>query len=142
MSLIISGVTMRSGKLKNITAASLVVTFLFYSFHLYSFLPVKGKTVTEETSKGKLIWQQYNCNACHQVYGLGGYLGPDLTNTYSLKGPAYITAFLQNGTATMPNFHLNGQEMNALLAYLQNIDASGKADPRTFTINTNGTIEQ
>ena len=89
-------------KLKNITVASLVVIFLFYSFYLYSSLPVKGKTVSEETSKGKLVWQQYNCNACHQVYGLGGYLGPDLTNIYSRKGPAYIKAFLQSGIATMP----------------------------------------
>jgi nitric oxide reductase subunit C len=129
-------------KLKNITAASLVAAFLFYSFHLYSSLPVPDKRVTEEASKGKLVWQQYNCNACHQVYGLGGYLGPDLTNTYSLKGSAYIKAFLQSGTATMPNFHLDVQEISALVAYLQNIDASGKADPRTFTINTNGTIEQ
>lgn len=133
---------MLSGKLKNITAASLVAGFLYYSVHLYTSLPVRGKRVTEETSKGKLIWQQYNCTACHQVYGLGGFLGPDLTNAYSLKGPFYIKAFLQSGTATMPNFHLNGQEMDDLIAYLQNIDASGKADPRTFIIKNNGTIEQ
>lgn len=120
----------------------LLSSFLCYSFYLYSDLPVKRINQDREAAAGKLSWQKYNCNACHQVYGLGGYLGPDLTNTYSLKSPAYITAFLQSGTATMPNFHLNGQEMNALLAYLQNIDASGKADPRTFTINTNGTIEQ
>lgn len=133
---------MLSEKLKNTTATVLVVSFLFFSFHLYSSLPRENKKVNEETSKGKLVWQQFNCTACHQVYGLGGYLGPDLTNIYSLKGPAYIKAFLQSGTATMPNFHLNAPEMSALLAYLLNIDASGKADPRTFTINTNGTIEQ
>lgn len=133
---------MLSGKLKNSTAASLIVGFLVYSGHLYTSLPVRSNIATEETRKGKLVWQQYNCTACHQVYGLGGYLGPDLTNTYSLKGPAFIKAFLQGGTLTMPNFHLNRQEMETLIAYLQNIDESGKADPRTFTINTNGTIEQ
>jgi len=142
LSLIISGVTMRSGKLKNITAASLVVTFLFYSFHLYSSLPVKGKTVTEETSKGKLIWQQYNCNACHQVYGLGGYLGPDLTNVYSVRGSAYIQAFLKNGTTIMPNFQLTGREITDLTAFLESIDASGKSDPKTFSLKYDGTIEQ
>ncbi len=123
-------------------AVLLIVAFVSYSCHLYLSLPVKDKGVTEEISKGKLVWQQYNCNACHQVYGLGGYLGPDLTNTYSLKGPAYISSFLQTGTAAMPNFRLNQQELNALLAYLRNIDASGKADPRTFIIKSNGTIEQ
>ncbi len=129
-------------KLKHLIAATLVITFLYYSLHLYLSLPVKGIPVANGVQKGKKVWQQNNCTACHQIYGLGGYLGPDLTNSYTLRGPAYIKAFLQTGTEVMPNFHLNEQEIDALLAYLQNIDASGKADPRTFTINTNGTIEQ
>lgn len=133
---------MLSEKRKVIVTASLVAIFLFYSFYLYLLLPVKDKSVTEETSKGKIVWQKYNCNACHQVYGLGGFLGPDLTNTYSLKGPAHIKAYLKSGIATMPNFPFNEQEINALLAYMQNIDASGKSDPRSFTIKYDGTIEQ
>lgn len=133
---------MPSDKQKMIVTASLVAAFLFYSFFLYSSLPMKDYTINEETSTGKLVWQQYNCNACHQVYGLGGYLGTDLTNIYSLKGADYIKAFLNNGTAIMPNFHLTEQEKNALLAYLKSIDASGKSDPRSFTIKYDGTIEQ
>lgn len=133
---------MLSDKKKVITALTLVTGFLFYSFFIYSTLPVKYVKVVPEVSKGKLVWQQYNCNACHQVYGLGGYLGPDLTNEYSVKGPDYIKAFLKSGTVTMPNFHLNEEEIKDLLSYLQNIDLSGKADPRTFTINTDGTIQQ
>ncbi|HEY0678577.1 MAG TPA: cytochrome c, partial [Chitinophagaceae bacterium] len=72
---------------------------------------------------------------------LGGYLGPDLTNVYSQKGPLLIKAFLQNGTPVMPNFHLSNNEIEALTAYLKHIDASGKSDPRTFTINIDGTIQ-
>ena len=133
---------MLSDNKKVITALTLITGFLFYSFFIYSTLPAKYVKVVPEVSKGKLVWQQYNCNACHQVYGLGGYLGPDLTNEYSVKGPDYIKAFLKSGTVTMPNFHLNEEEIKDLLSYLQNIDASGKADPRTFTINTDGTIQQ
>ena len=142
MSLIIIERSMLSEKYKQIIAVTLIIIFLFYSLYLYLSLPVKEGPVTNMELKGKSIWQQSNCIACHQVYGLGGYLGPDLTNTYTLRGPAYITAFLQSGTAIMPKFHLKKIEIEALLAYLQNLDASGKADPRTFTINTNGTIEQ
>lgn len=133
---------MLSDKQKILTALTLLTGFLFYSFFIYSSLPAKNVKVLREVSKGKLVWQQYNCNACHQVYGLGGYLGPDLTNAYSLKGPDYIKAFLKSGTATMPNFHLNEEEIKDLLAYLQNVDVSGKSDPRTFTINIDGTIQQ
>jgi len=120
----------------------LLSAFLCYSIYIYATLPASKETVSKESANGKLLWQKYNCNACHQVYGLGGFLGPDLTNSWTLKGPAFINAFLKNGTGIMPNFHLSDNEITAFLAYLKNIDASGKADPRTFTINSNGTIEQ
>lgn len=134
--------SMASDKQKIIVAILLLVAFLSYSLILYLSLPVKDYTIGKESGRGKLVWQQYNCNACHQVYGLGGFLGPDLTNTYSLKGTAYIRTFLRNGTASMPNFHLTDGEINALTAWLKSIDASGSSDPRTFTLNYDGTIEQ
>lgn len=133
---------MASDKQKIIVAALLLVAFLSYSFYIYSSLPVKNYTVNDETGKGKLVWQQYNCNACHQVYGLGGYIGPDLTNTYSSKGKEYIKALLNYSTAAMPKFNLTVKEVNALLAYLKDIDASGRSDPRSFTIHYDGTIKQ
>lgn len=132
---------MHTEKLKFSLMLVLTVVFLSYSLYLYAFLPVHPAKTSEETMAGKEIWQQHNCNACHQVYGLGGYLGPDLTNVYSSRGEAYIKAFLSSGTTTMPDFHLTAPEINALLAYLRNTDASGKSDPRTYTINTDGTIE-
>lgn len=133
---------MFSDKYKLIVILLLIVSFLTYSGFIYKSLPASDMSVTEETNNGKMIWQQYNCTACHQVYGLGGYLGPDLTNTFSLKGPEYIAAFLKSGTVTMPNFHLNENEIAALIAYMKNIDMSGSADPRTFIINYDGTIKQ
>lgn len=129
-------------KEKKLTLVIYITAFLIYSVFLYSSLPAGGKLFVANADRGKMVWQQYNCTACHQVYGLGGFLGPDLTNTYSQKGPVYIKAFLGNGTATMPNFHLTGKEVSALLDYMRSLDASGKADPRTFTINKDGTIEQ
>ena len=133
---------MPSDKQKLTVAIVLLVSFLTYSFFIYASLPVKAPPVTAKVGAGKMIWQKYNCNSCHQVYGLGGYLGPDLTNVYSRRGEAYIAAFLKSGTAIMPNFNLNKHEIESLTAYLQNMDSSGKADPRTFKLNYDGTIEQ
>jgi len=133
---------MPSDKQKITVAVLLLVSFLSYSFYIYTSLPVKESPVSNKASDGKQLWQQYNCNACHQVYGLGGYLGPDLTNVYSKRGANYISSFLKSGTAIMPNFHLSDSEIESLTAYLQNIDSSGKADPRTFKIHFDGTIEQ
>jgi nitric oxide reductase subunit C len=123
-------------------AIVLLVTFLTYSGYLYSYLPVQDTAGPVVHDSGKLLWQKYNCSSCHQVYGLGGYLGPDLTNSYTRRGPAYIQAFLASGTNIMPNYHLTEAEIIALTSYLKNIDASGKSDPRTFRTYTNGFINQ
>lgn len=75
------------------------------------------------------MWQSKNCQACHQLYGLGGYMGPDLTNIISdsIKGPAYASAFIQSGTAKMPKFNLSAAEVNELLAFLTWVDQSGQS---------------
>ena len=129
-------------KEKSLVIILFITAFLFYSFHLYSSLPLKNRFTGANADRGKLLWQHYNCTACHQVYGLGGYLGPDLTNVYSKRGEGYIRSFLQNGTVVMPRFNLNDNDITAITAYLKDLDASGKADPKTFIINRDGTIEQ
>ena len=139
MSLIIF---MTSDRPKFFVISVLLTAFLGYSIFLYSTLPIKQTPLNKEADAGKFIWQKYNCNACHQVYGLGGYLGPDLTNAYSFRGKAYIKAFLNAGVSAMPNFHLTDSEINDLLAYLKDMDTSGQSDPRSFTINYDGTIQQ
>lgn len=133
---------MAPDKPKFIIASLLVLAYLSYTFFLYAVLPVRNPNTNPLALTGKEVWQKYNCNACHQVYGQGGFLGPDLTNIYSLKGDAYIRVFIANGTDIMPKLNLSDQETTALLMYLKDIDKSGKSDPRTFKINMDGTISQ
>jgi len=133
---------MKTDRHRFVVISLLLTAFIGYSLFLYAALPVQVCTQNKEADSGKMVWQQYNCNACHQVYGLGGYLGPDLTNVYSVRGSAYIQAFLKNGTTIMPNFQLTGREITDLTAFLESIDASGKSDPKTFSLKYDGTIEQ
>lgn len=133
---------MPANRQKQIILYVLLMIFLSYSFYIYISLPAKNDLINPEAGAGKLVWQKYNCNACHQVYGLGGYLGPDLTNVYSGRGTEYIQTFLTTGINAMPVFHLSTEETKALLAFMRDMDASGKADPKTFSINYDGTIEQ
>jgi nitric oxide reductase subunit C len=130
---------MLSDKIKMATLSVMLTVFLAYSLYLYLFLPHQANENAAVT-EGKLLWQKHNCNACHQVYGLGGYLGPDLTNVHSARGPEYIRAFLKGGTATMPNFNLTEEEITYLTVYLKDIDASGSSDPRQFKTLPDGTI--
>ncbi len=121
---------MRSKKTKNniIIITLLVTLFSIYNIFIYTSdnkpIPVK---LNPEASLGLQIWQDNNCWSCHQVYGLGGYLGPDLTNIYSHpdKGESYIKAFLNNGVKTMPKFNFTEKEKDAIVAYLKHIDSTG-----------------
>ncbi|HEY4652334.1 MAG TPA: cytochrome c [Pontibacter sp.] len=122
----------------------LFVCFLFFSVFVYT-AEVPGHAPLPEqelTLEGKKLWQQHNCAACHQFYGLGGYIGPDVTNTISErgKGEAYVRAMLQHGTATMPDFKLSPTDIDALTAYLTHADKTGKSSREHFLTDVFGQI--
>lgn len=120
----------------------LCLAFIAYTASIY-FIPIRmTNSEGSEAAAGRLVWQKYNCQSCHQLYGLGGYLGPDLTNVYSAKGKLFIRAFLRAGTNQMPSFHLSKEEEQYLIAFLKSTDASGTADPRSFVTKANGMIEK
>ena len=98
---------------------------------------------TEEAKRGKQLFQKYNCISCHQIYGLGGYMGPDLTNALSNRGDddAVARAFLKSGTGKMPNFNLDESEIDGLLAYLKYIDKAGTYPIEHYELSPLGTVE-
>jgi nitric oxide reductase subunit C len=108
-----------------------LVLFLSYAFftawvYTSGTEPNKALPFGEAEQMGKELWQKNNCISCHQLYGLGGYLGPDLTHVTvdSSKGKTYAAAFIKAGGPTMPNFNFNNQEVNAILAYLEHVSLS------------------
>ena len=106
----------------------LIGLFAIYNYFVYSS---NGYVAIEKLSpmaiKGQQLFQSHRCWSCHQLYGLGGYLGPDLTNAYSdeNKGPLYIKAFLNSGMKSMPQFNFSEDEKEALVQYLKQVDETG-----------------
>ena len=97
-----------------------------YSTWVYTKGTDRGTVMNVQEQAGKKIWQQYNCTSCHQLFGLGGYLGPELTTVISDKkrGEAYARVFLQAGAVRMPNFHFTPDQINDIIAYLKYVDAN------------------
>jgi nitric oxide reductase subunit C len=85
-------------------------------------------------------WQKKNCQTCHQLYGLGGYMGPDLTNVASNSGKdeKYLRTFIKYGTGKMPNFLLDDTEVSNVLAFLQWVDKSGKSKVAAENVTWSG----
>ena len=130
---------------KNILVIGLLITtFCFYNYLIYTSKengePIK---LSKKALVGQKIWQDKNCWSCHQTYGLGGYLGPDLTNIYSNKnkGPNYIKAFLNSGVKSMPKFNFTEQEKEAIIAYLKTIDSTGYYPNYDAALKANGWVE-
>ncbi len=100
-------------------------SFIYFQKSSGAYRPV-GK-MSSEAIEGEKLWQQNNCTACHQLYGLGGYLGPDLTNVISnpSKGEDYVKAFLNSGVQSMPEFKFDKKERNQIVAFLSHVDKTG-----------------
>lgn len=92
--------------------------------------------------KGQNIWLQNNCNSCHQIYGLGGYLGPDITNVYSKKGRGeeYIKTILNSGIQTMPKFNFSEVEKDQLVQFFKEIDETGFYPSTDLDIRKDGWV--
>ena len=103
----------------------------------------KGASLVNPSAQsGKLLYQQFNCTSCQQLYGLGGYMGPDLTNEMSAagKGETYARALLSKGTAKMPDFKLSPGQIDDLIAYLNYVDKTGISPLKNFKLNADGTF--
>ncbi|MCF8257609.1 MAG: cytochrome c [Flavobacteriales bacterium] len=107
---------------------TLILLFAGYSVMVYDQGTAHStgeEAYTAAADRGKMVYHQYNCVSCHQIYGLGGYMGPDLTNVTTSKGRAYAEAFITGGTAKMPRLGLDRQETDDLLDYLEYVGKAG-----------------
>ncbi|CAM2068716.1 Cytochrome c [Sulfidibacter corallicola] len=100
-----------------------------------------GQALSETQMEGKLAWQKHNCSACHQRFGLGGYMGPDLTRAYSRKGEAYLKAVLEFGVGNMPKLALSDDEIDGLVAYMKALDACAPPAREEVTFTWYGVVK-
>lgn len=121
----------------------LIGAFSFYNYIIYTSKPVyKNVKFSANAMKGQNIWLQNNCNSCHQIYGLGGYLGPDITNVYSKKGRGeeYIKTILNSGIQTMPKFNFSEVEKDQLVQFFKEIDETGFYPSTDLDIRKDGWV--
>lgn len=81
--------------------------------------------------RGAQLYSQLGCQACHIIGGVGGYVGPDLSDTGRRLKPGWISAWLSDpeqykpGTL-QPAYWLVAEDVQALTAYLTTLVTNGR----------------
>lgn len=81
--------------------------------------------LSELALEGRRLWHRHNCQVCHQIYGFGGFLGPDLTNAAPRLTRARLDEVLTQGNAQMPAFHFSPAQIDAVQQFLVELDRTG-----------------
>ncbi|MFQ5512328.1 MAG: c-type cytochrome [Candidatus Krumholzibacteriia bacterium] len=98
-----------------------------------------GAAAPEE--KGRLLFEAYDCTACHRIGDAGRFIGPNLTWIGERRPQKWESEWLRDpptmkpGTF-MPNFHLSDEERAALVAYLHGLKGGRNEDAKHWEDNT------
>ena len=84
-----------------------------------------GLTLSSEAVEGRRLFHENSCQVCHQFWGQGGFLGPDLTNAASRVDETRLASLLTVGSGQMPAMHFTESEISAVRAFLDEVDRSG-----------------
>ncbi len=81
---------------------------------------------SEDSSSGESVFQQAGCVSCHTTNGDGGTFGPDLSNVASERNNSWLKKYISNPKqineqAKMPDSSLSGEELDAVVDYLNNL---------------------
>jgi nitric oxide reductase subunit C len=120
---------------RRILLLTLVGIFFAQTWLVYSDPAGRGgPPLSEAATRGSRIWHRHNCQVCHQIYGFGGFLGPDVTNVAfrlgDQDGSAAVLAerletVLTTGSERMPAFHLDVDERLALATFFTELSRTG-----------------
>ncbi|MFA7241584.1 MAG: cytochrome c [Sulfuricellaceae bacterium] len=97
------------------------------SFDTMQVLPKRDhrENITDSVARGKHIWEKNDCVGCHTILGEGAYFAPELGNVYKRRGGEFIKAWIKSqptrtpGRRQMPQFNLNDQELDDVVAFLK-----------------------
>ena len=126
-----------------------IMIIAFISLEVGGALSAPGVPAGQESQQvqaGRLVYKQFNCSYCHAINGVGGAVGPDLSQTGAKWKTDTLSAYLTNPNSMIPKtLHpkllFTSDELNNLTAYLLTLGApvefSAQA-PQLFTQSCGG----
>jgi mono/diheme cytochrome c family protein len=74
-----------------------------------------------ELTEGRHLFETQGCRGCHKLNGVGGSIGPDLTEEgANRRSPEWLEHHFiaPNAVSPMPNFHFTSEQARALTYYM------------------------
>jgi len=105
---------------KKIMLSVLVACFVIQSGLVYS--DDVDIVLSGEAVEGRKLFHDGACQVCHQLWGQGGFLGPDLTNAASRLDQTRLASLLTVGSGQMPAFDYSEEQIRYMRAFLEEID--------------------
>lgn len=115
--------------IKQLALIALVSCYVGQTLLVYAD-PTRSEPLSAEALRGRRLWHTHNCQACHQMYGFGGFLGPDLTNAIGRLTDDRLRFILTEGASPMPSFGFSDDQIAALRAFLVAMDDSGQGQAK------------
>jgi ubiquinol-cytochrome c reductase cytochrome b subunit len=90
--------------------------------------------LSPQAIEGQALYRDVNCSYCHAINGVGGAVGPDLSNIAAKLSKDQIMNYLRNPDAMVPNtlhpkLQFTQDELDALTAYLLTLGAPANYSP-------------
>lgn len=93
--------------------------------------PSSNSRLTKSERAGLEVWRKNNCQVCHQIYGFGGFIGPDLTNVIDHRhADSDFFPILTKGYKKMPALNLSEEDCVNVIAFLHAVNRTGRSQPR------------
>jgi nitric oxide reductase subunit C len=123
------------------TAKKTLLTVLVACFGVQTALVYTDERVeglSEAAVRGRRLWHDHGCQVCHQIYGQGGFLGPDVTNAHGLVDSVRLRSLLTVGSGQMPAFQFDDTQIADLRAFLRALDQPGRGRGQLRLGDTDG----
>ena len=105
---------------KKVLLTVLVASFVVQTGLVYS--DDVDIVLSEDAVQGRKLFHDGACQVCHQLWGQGGFLGPDLTNAASRVDETRLASLLTVGSGQMPAFDYTAEQIGYVRAFLEEID--------------------
>lgn len=114
-----------------VLAAFLLVISLWFALSPPRFWINISKRVdlSEPVRTGEVLVNRYECRNCHVIGDSGGWIAPSLAGVTETMEEETLRAWLRDpssveGPTAMPDFNLSDSEIEAIITYLESVDAT------------------